>query len=146
MQLFKPVSSSLSGGVFPHLFMWRPLIMNETEVSEESEERWWYRAKGRRGGDGDCAPPWRGNREEVLQCSISNCSMWWTHNNSFESLSLMQLCSFCVDSKWHRFNLEPRLAARNGVTFLLFCGFSAAHSSVQYGCKADRKWLMHGPI
>lgn len=50
MQLFKPVSSSLSGGVFPHLFMWRPLIMNETEVSEESEERWWYRAKGRRGG------------------------------------------------------------------------------------------------
>lgn len=74
MQPFKPVLSSLSGGASPHLFICGPLIMNETEDSEES----WRSSHGigPRVGvySGDCAPFSGGNREEVLQCCISQCS------------------------------------------------------------------------
>lgn len=74
MQLFKPVLSSLSGAAFPYLFIHRPLILNEAEVSEDG----WRSSDGigpRVGWYiGDCAPPWKGNREKVVLCCISKCS------------------------------------------------------------------------
>lgn len=55
-------------------FICWPLIMNETEVSEES----WRSSDGigpRVGGyTRDCARSWRGNREKVLQRCILKCS------------------------------------------------------------------------
>lgn len=53
-----PFSCWLSWGVFPHLFMWHTLIINETEVSKEALEWWWCRAKDRPGSLGICGPPW----------------------------------------------------------------------------------------
>lgn len=41
MQLFGPVFMLLSWGVSPRLFLWSPLIINETEVSKETLQRWW---------------------------------------------------------------------------------------------------------
>lgn len=49
MQLFRPVFLLFSWGVFPHLFLWHPLIINETEVPKETLRWWWYRAKGGQG-------------------------------------------------------------------------------------------------
>lgn len=156
-QLFKPVFKAALWGCLLSFFMWRPLIMNETEVSEESEEWWWY-------SGGGCAPPWRGNREEVRQCCVSLYSMFWTHNNPSESLSLFQLClmklelkalaplevcwkmqPFSLWARWvtnrQRVNLEPTFAARNGVTFPFFCGFPATFGTLTRTLYSVGAWL-----
>lgn len=93
-----------SWGIFPHLFLWHPLIINETEVSKEMLEWWWYRAKGRQGSlvllrdlksEGPVAPlcfPGGGSLMPLQRCKV------W------------QFSVFPFFSESHTGNLEPDLA------------------------------------
>lgn len=103
-----PFSCWLSWGVFPHLFMWHPLIINETEVSKEALEWWWCGAKDRPGREAwgfvvrlDDALERKG--PAVLLCFSG-------------SGSLMPLFLFCRDVK--STSTEQRCSAARGWIFI----------------------------